>query len=58
MKKIKVVPIKMTIDEYRYAMALSKRVPGCPRPNVGSVAHGLKWCLKEHAKREGLQIFE
>jgi hypothetical protein len=50
--------IRLSETEERYAKALSKRVAGCRRPKVGSVAHGLKWALREQAKREGLKIFE
>ena len=56
MKADIVVPIKMTVDEYRYAKALSKRTPGCPRPKVGSIAHGLKWCLRQQAKKDNVPL--
>lgn len=46
--------IRISLAEYRYARALSKRIPGCKRPNAGSVAHGLKWALREQARREGV----
>jgi hypothetical protein len=55
-KALKPFSMKLTIAEYRYALALSKRVPECPRPDSGSVAHGLKWCLRENAKREGVLL--
>ena len=57
-KCTKVLSLRLTEDEYRYAIALSKRVPKCPRPECGSVAHGLKWALREQARREKLKIFE
>lgn len=53
---MKILNMKITTDEYRYAKALSKRVPGCPRPKSGSVAHGLKWALREQAKKDGIVI--
>jgi hypothetical protein len=56
MKTTKTLCIKMTIDEYRYAKALSKRVGGCTRPECGSVAYGLKWALREQAKKERVSI--
>jgi len=48
--------IKITSDEYEYAKALSKRIDGCARPNVGSVAYGFKWCLRKNAKEEGKDL--
>ena len=56
MKADIVVPIKMTIDEYRYSLALSKRVGGCCRPDKGSIAYGLKWSLREQAKKEKIPL--
>jgi hypothetical protein len=53
---MKTTCIRLSIDEKRYALALSKRVPGCPRPDAGSVAHGLKWALNEQAKKEGIRL--
>jgi len=50
------VLIKLTIDEKRYALALSKRVSGCPRPFIGSIAHGLKYCLRKMAKVENVPL--
>ena len=51
-----VTTIRLTIDEQRYARALSRRVDGCVRPHVGSVAHGLKWALREQAKKEKVPL--
>lgn len=53
---MKATCIKLTVDEYRYAKALSKRVPNCKRPEVGSIAWGLRWALREQAKKEGIEI--
>jgi hypothetical protein len=58
MKTTKVVPVRLTLKEYQYALALSKRTPGCKRKYVGSIAHGLRWSLREQARIEGLKIFE
>ena len=56
MKADCVVPIKLTIDEKRYALALSKRLPNCPRPHIGSIAHSLKHLLRKQAKYENIPI--
>lgn len=56
MKTTKHLTIRLTVDEYRYAIALSKRVPGCKRPECGSVAHGLKWSLRQMAKQENVPL--
>jgi hypothetical protein len=53
-----VLSVRLSLKEKRYALALSKRVAGCKRTLVGSMAHGLKWCLHEQARREKLKIFE
>ena len=58
MNAIKKLSMRLTPDEYRYALALSKRVPGCKRPECGSIAHGLRWALREQARREGLKMFD
>jgi len=57
-KTEKTICIRLTVDEYRYAIALSKNVGKCKRPECGSVAHGLRWSLREHARREKINIFE
>jgi len=54
--KAPVTTIRLTVDEHRYAQALSLRVGGCKRRYVGSVAHGLKWCLRQNAKRERIPL--
>ena len=56
MKATETICIKLTIDEYRYAKALSLRTRDCVRKNVGSVAHGLKVCLRKMAVTEGIPI--
>jgi 4'-phosphopantetheinyl transferase EntD len=48
--------LTVTQEQYDYALALSKRVPNCPRPIEGSIAHGFKWALCECARREGIEI--
>lgn len=48
--------IRLPTDEQRYARALSRRLPGCPRPEVGSVAHALRWMLHQYAKRERVPL--
>jgi hypothetical protein len=54
---MKIKPIKMTVEEERYALALSKRLPyKCPRPEQGSVAHALKALLHMQAKKEGIKL--
>jgi hypothetical protein len=53
----KIIQIKLSAEEMRYAKALSLRSKfRCPRPNEGSVAHGLKSLLHEKAKEENIQI--
>lgn len=56
-KADKKILISVTIDEYRYAVALSLRVPECKRPYCGSASHGFRWALREQAKKENLGIF-
>lgn len=53
---MKTTCIRLSTDERRYARALSKRVPGCVRKDAGSVAWGLRWSLREQARREGIKL--
>jgi hypothetical protein len=53
---MKPVPIKLSSSEKRYALALSKRLPNCPRPKEGSIAHALKYLLHERAKAENVPL--
>jgi hypothetical protein len=48
----KVVNIRLSVEEKRYAKALSRR-HGC-RIEDGSVGYGIKVALREQAKRDGL----
>jgi len=57
-EELKTLSIKLTATERRYAMAISKRYGICPRPNQGSIAHGLKQALRVVAKIEKIDIFE
>jgi len=54
--EMKTTCIRLSVDERRYARALSKRVPGCVRKDVGSVAWGLRWSLREQARRESIKL--
>ena len=56
MKANNIIPIRLTIDEKKYAAALSLRVGGCNSKNIGSVAYVLKWCLRQNAKREKIPL--
>ena len=54
---MKTTSIKLTIEEQRYALALSKRLPyKCPRPETGSVAHCFKSLLHLYAKKEKVPL--
>ena len=55
MKNDVVICIRCSVDEYRYAKALSKRT-GCPLKNSGSVAYGFKWSLRQQAKKENVNL--
>ena len=53
----KPVLIRLTVAEARYAQAYSRRSPYlCPRPNEGSVAHGLKSLLHLQAEKEKIKL--
>ena len=57
MKNERLIVLKMTEEEKRYAKALSLRSKWpCPRPIEGSVAHGLKCLLHERAEKEKVLI--
>jgi hypothetical protein len=57
MKHERVVPIRLTEEEKRYAKAISVRSKyRCPRPVEGSVAHGLKCLLHERAEKEKVPL--
>jgi hypothetical protein len=57
MKNETVTTIKISVEEKRYALALSRRMSiPCPRPDVGSVAHALKTLLHERAKQEKIKL--
>ena len=49
-------PIKTTQDERDYALAKSKKLPNCPRPNDGSMAHTLLWALHQMARKDGIKL--
>jgi hypothetical protein len=55
MKATKVLCIRLSVPEKRYACALSLKTNDCKRSKIGSVAHGLKWALRQQAKQEGLE---
>ena len=50
------INIRMTKEEKLFAREQSKKYPGCPRPNEGSVAHYIKWIIHQHAKKIGKQL--
>jgi hypothetical protein len=57
MKNERIIVIKMTEEEKRYAKAISLRSKWrCPRPIEGSVAHGLKCLLHERAEKEKINL--
>ena len=56
MSATKIILIRLSVNEYRYAKSLSLRTQDCPRPNVGSVAHGLKVCLRKMAVTEKIPL--
>lgn len=51
----KIINIRMSLEEKRYAKALSLRLGGC-KHDSGSVAYTLKWLLRREADREGVDI--
>jgi hypothetical protein len=46
--------IRLSVDERRYARALSKR-KGCPLKN-GSTAYALRWLLHKYAEKEDVPL--
>jgi hypothetical protein len=55
--KSKITTIRLTLQEKRYARALSLRT-GCKLEETGSVAYALKWLLHREAKREKVPLGE
>jgi hypothetical protein len=53
---VKATCIRLSVDERRFARALSRRVPGCVRKDAGSVAWGLRWSLREQARKESIKL--
>jgi hypothetical protein len=56
MSKSKIVPIRMSLEEKRYAKALSLRLGGCRLKDSGSIAYTFKFLLHREAKRENIPI--
>ena len=54
----KLTTIRLSIEEKRYARALSLRVGGCKHTEAGSVAYALKWLLHREAKKEKIPLGE
>jgi hypothetical protein len=52
----KITTIRLTIDEKRYARALSLRAGGCKLTETGSVSYALKWLLHREAQRENIPL--
>lgn len=50
--------IRLSIEEKRYARALSKRIGGCRLTETGAVAYALKWLLHREAKKENVPLGE
>jgi hypothetical protein len=54
----KIINIRMSEEEKRYARALSLRCGGCKLTETGSVAYALKWLLHREAKKEKVPLGE
>lgn len=54
----KITTIRLSLEEKRYARALSLRIGGCKQTETGSVAYALKWLLHREAKREKVPLGE
>jgi hypothetical protein len=54
----KMTTIRLTIEEKRYARALSLRIGGCKLSEIGSVAYALKWLLHREAKKDKVPLGE
>ena len=52
----KIINIRMSEEEKRYARALSLRLGGCKLSETGSVAYALKWLLHDRAKKENVPL--
>jgi len=50
----KITTIRLSVEEKRYARALSRRT-GC-NLDAGSVAYALKWLLHREAKKENVPL--
>ena len=48
---IVIVPITISVGMRRFAKEQSKKIPGCPRPDVGSISHFLNHVAKEYATK-------
>lgn len=48
--------IRLSVEEKRYANALSLRLPGCRLTRKGSTAYALKYLLHERAKIENVPL--
>ena len=53
--KSKITTIRLTLEEKRYARALSLRT-GCKLVETGSVAYALKYLLHREAKKENVPL--
>lgn len=50
-----IVPITMTHAIRRFALQYSKLMPGCPRPEQGSISHFFNYLAKEKARSLGIK---
>jgi hypothetical protein len=55
-QRIKVLPIKIEPALYRAMLLYSRKIDGCPRPEVGSAAHFLRNSALRALKQEGLDM--
>jgi hypothetical protein len=52
----RITTIRMSIEEKRYAVALSLRLGGCRLSKKGSAAYTFKYLLHERARLEKINI--
>jgi len=56
MSKMVVTTMRLTLRQEELARAVSRKLPGCPRPAKGSVAHCFKYWLLKYAEKNGIDI--
>jgi hypothetical protein len=54
--KRRIFPVSITLDMVRAAKMHSKKIPGCPRPNEGSVSWYVWTAVIEKLKRDGCDL--